>query len=126
MEKVQKYYESLNQIFSIFCDEKPLIAYYIKLWAVKKCLKMMDKMSGEDAEELWKEIMESIPLLEEMKKNLSNIDEEDKKESYENFVLSTFSRLDQDEWTCETITLIHAKQFRELSLLIETLNIIFP
>lgn len=38
--------------------------------------------------------MDNIKLLEDMKKNLSNLDDEEKKETYENFVLSTFSKLD--------------------------------
>lgn len=54
-------------------------------------------MSGAEVEAFRKELMDNVKMLEEMKKNLSNLDEEDKKENYENFVLSTFTRLDQDE-----------------------------
>jgi len=57
----------------------------------------MEKMSGAEVEAFRKELMDNVKMLEEMKKNLSNLDEEDKKENYENFVLSTFTRLDQDE-----------------------------
>ena len=69
----------------------------------------MEKMSGAEVEAFRKELMDNVKMLEEMKKNLSNLDEEDKKENYENFVLSTFTRLDQDEWTCEKISMVHAK-----------------
>lgn len=61
-----------------------------------------------------------------MKKNLSNIDDEDKREMYESFVQSTFQKTDQEERTCEKIDKTHSLSFKKLAFLIETLNVIYP
>ena len=59
-----------------------------------------------------------------MKKNLSNLDEEDKKEVFENFVMSQFTQVDQEERTTDEITKKHALAFKQVCLLIESMNVI--
>jgi len=51
MEKARKAYQDLSEMFSVFCDDKPLIAYYIKLWSVKKTMKIIEKMTGQEVDE---------------------------------------------------------------------------
>ena len=62
--------------------------------------------------EFKKELAGSIKILEEMKKNLNNIEDDDKKEVFESFVMSQFTNIDQEERTCEKVTKMHALAFK--------------
>ena len=59
-----------------------------------KILKAVDKFSDEESVQFKKELAANIKILEAMKKELSNLDEDDKKEVFENFVMSQFTQID--------------------------------
>ena len=83
-----------------------------------KILKAVDKFSDEESVQFKKELAANIKILEAMKKELSNLDEDDKKEVFENFVMSQFTQIDQEERTAEEISKKHALALKQVSLLI--------
>ena len=122
--KVRRNYNEFEKLFNKFNDVYPLPAYYIKMHGVMKSLRMLGKNSDPDSEALRQELSAGVGILESMKSNLSNLPEDDKKEVFENFVQSQFTAIDNEERTAEEIKMMHALVFKQVSFLIESLDVI--
>jgi len=66
--------------------------------------------------------MKKIDELEVMKKNLGNIPEEEKKETFMQFVASQFTTVEKEERTAEKVTMLHALAFKQCAFVIECLE----
>jgi len=90
----------------------PIMAYWCKMYAVKKGLGLCSENPGEAADKAKTYLIQELTDLETMKKEMGDVKQEDMKYHVENFVLSVFAQTDKDERTCETITKKNAVDFK--------------
>eukprot|EP00344_Euplotes_crassus_P010801 CAMPEP_0197003982 /NCGR_PEP_ID=MMETSP1380-20130617/16916_1 /TAXON_ID=5936 /ORGANISM="Euplotes crassus, Strain CT5" /LENGTH=267 /DNA_ID=CAMNT_0042422613 /DNA_START=126 /DNA_END=932 /DNA_ORIENTATION=+ len=74
-------------------------------------MKMCGDKKTADFKEIRNTAMKKIEELETMKTNLKNIPEEEKKDTFFQFVQSQFTTVDREERTTEKVTMLHALAF---------------
>jgi hypothetical protein len=95
--KVAKIFTDYEKIIKRLEDQYPLPAYYVKLHAVMKAMKECGSKDTADFKEIRKTVEKKVLQLEGMKKNLGNISESDRKETFEQFVVSQFTIVEKEE-----------------------------
>lgn len=97
--KVAKIFTDYEKIVKKLEGQYPLPAYYIKLHAVMKAMQECGTKKTADFKEIRKTVEKKVVELEEMKANLENIPEDEKKEVFEQFIVSQFTNIDKEERT---------------------------
>jgi len=120
--KIAKIYTDFEKIVKKLEGTYPLPAYYIKLHSVMKAMKMCGDKKTADFKEIRNTAMKKIEELETMKTNLKNIPEEEKKDTFFQFVQSQFTTVDREERTTEKVTMLHALAFKQWAFVIECLE----
>jgi len=88
------------------------MAYHCKFFAVKKGLALCNANPGEKANQAKSLLIQELGDLENMKKAMGDVKQEDLRFHVENFVMSVFANTDKEERTCETITKRNALDFK--------------
>ena len=71
--KIRKNFQEFEKLYILFCDTKPLPAYYIKFHAVMKGMKQIGSNTTDpEIVEFRKQLEQGILILEKMKKDLNS------------------------------------------------------
>jgi len=90
----------------------PIMAYHCKFYAVQHGLKLCNANPGDQANQAKGLLIQELGDLEQLKKSMGDVKQEDLRYHVENFVMSVFATTDKDERTCETITKKNAMDFK--------------
>ena len=97
--RVAKIFTDYEKIVKKLEGQYPLPAYYIKLNSVMKAMQECGTKKTADFKEIRRTVEAKITDLESMKKNLANLEEEEKKEVFYQFVVGQFTQIDKEERT---------------------------